>query len=101
MKLQVGQVLVSAVDTTAVIVTRAPAGEVSLTCGGVPMAAAGEVPSGAPADPAHTGQALIGKRYVDLAGTIEVLCTKPGTSALALDGQLLAIREAKPLPASD
>lgn len=100
-KLQVGQQLVSAIDATAVIVTRAPEGEVGLTCGGVAMAATGETASGAQPDPTHTGQTMIGKRYVDPAGTIEVLCTKPGTGALALDGQMLAIREAKPLPASD
>jgi hypothetical protein len=43
----------------------------------------------------------LGKRYVDEAGTIEVLCTKPGDGALALDGQPLEVKSAKPLPSSD
>ena len=37
-----GQQLVSAVDSTAVIIIRAPAAECTLTCGGVLMATAGE-----------------------------------------------------------
>jgi hypothetical protein len=90
MKLKVGKILVSAVDTTAVIVIRAPERDVLLTCGGVEMVAAGETAPSAAIDPAHGGETLIGKRYVDPTGTIEVLCTKPGRAALALDGQLLA-----------
>ncbi len=100
-KLQVGQAFISAVDATAVIVMRAPEAEVELTCGGVAMVAKGETAPEAQADPAHAGPTLLGKRYVDPADTIEVLCTKPGASALAIDGQLLAVRDAKPLPASD
>jgi len=45
-KFRAGQQLVSAVDSTAVIVIRAPAGECTLTCGGVAMAAPGEVAHG-------------------------------------------------------
>ncbi len=37
-KFRAGQQLVSAVDSTAVIVIRAPAAECTLTCGGVAMA---------------------------------------------------------------
>ncbi len=43
----------------------------------------------------------MGKRYVDEAGTIELLCVKPGKGTLALDGAALVLKEAKPLPASD
>jgi hypothetical protein len=96
-----GQQLVSAVDSTTVIVIKAPAQEVTLTCGGVAMApAGGSVPAGA-LDPALMGGTQIGKRYVDDAGTIQVLCTKAGAGSLALDGQPLVIQSAKPLPASD
>src|SRR5215471_15289045 len=99
-KFRAGQQLVSAVDNTAVIVIRAPA-EGTLTCGGVVMAAPGEsAPAGEP-DPSLMGGTQIGKRYVDEADTIQVLCTKAGTGTLALDGKPLQIQAAKPLPASD
>lgn len=100
-KFRAGQQLVSAVDTTAVIVIRAPEREGTLTCGGVVMAAAGETISGAEPDPSLMGGSQIGKRYVDEADTIQVLCTKAGEGTLALDGKPLAIQAAKPLPASD
>jgi hypothetical protein len=96
-----GQQLVSAVDSTAVIIIRAPAGECVLTCGGVEMVAPGESAGGARPDPAQLGGTQIGKRYTDEADTIQVLCTKAGTGTLALDGQPLRIQAAKPLPASD
>jgi hypothetical protein len=44
---------------------------------------------------------LIGKRYVNAAGDLELLCTKPGAGALAADGAPLAMKGAKPLPSSD
>ena len=43
----------------------------------------------------------MGKRYVDDAETLELLCTKPGECVLALGGEVLRLKEAKPLPASD
>jgi hypothetical protein len=99
-----GQTLSSVADTTAVIVVRAPGEEVQITCGGQPMAegTAGP-PSGAgpvgPAGPAPAAQ--LGKRYENAAATIELLCIKAGTSSLAVDGEILTIKPAKPLPASD
>ena len=100
-KFRAGQQLVSAVDSTAVIVIRAPDGECTLTCGGVAMAAAGEAVAAAEPDQSLMGGTQIGKRYADDAGTIQVLCTKAGQGTLALDGEPLAIQAAKPLPASD
>jgi hypothetical protein len=100
-KFRAGQQLVSAVDSTAVIVIKAPAEECTLTCGGVAMAAPGEVATAAQADPSLMGGTQIGKRYVDEADTIQVLCTKAGSGTLALDGKPLVIQAAKPLPASD
>jgi hypothetical protein len=38
---------------------------------------------------------------VNAAGDLELLCTKPGKGSLADGGQPLALKEAKPLPASD
>jgi hypothetical protein len=103
MRAVVGQTLTSVTDTTTVIVVRAPGEDVDITCGGAPMADArtGTRPAQVPADPALTDGTMLGKRYEDAAGTIELLCTKAGTSSLALDGEPLAVKSAKPLPASD
>lgn len=100
-KFRAGQQLVSAVDTTAVIVIKASAEEYTLTCGGVTMAPAGEPVPAAEPDPSLMGGTQIGKRYVDEADTLQVLCTKAGSGTLALDGKPLMIQAAKPLPASD
>lgn len=100
-KFRAGQQLVSAVDSTTVIIIKAPAEECTLTCGGVEMADVGEPVTAAEADPSLMGGTQIGKRYVDEAETIQVLCTKPGQGTLALDGKPLVIQAAKPLPASD
>jgi hypothetical protein len=100
-KFRAGQQLVSAVDSTAVIIIRAPAAEGTLTCGGVVMTAPDAPgPAGEP-DPALMSGTQIGKRYVDEADTIQLLCTKAGSGTLALDGKPLVIQAAKPLPASD
>jgi len=91
--------LFSTIDAATVVVVRAPSGPLDLTCAGQPMttdaqsAAAGVAPAGDPI--------LLGKRYVDPDGTIEVLCVKAGVGPLALGGVDLGQAEAKPLPASD
>jgi hypothetical protein len=54
-------------------------------------------PPGAQADAAT----LIGKRYVDGTGTVELLCTSSGTGVLSCDGDPMTLKAAKPLPASD
>jgi hypothetical protein len=100
-KFRAGQQLVSAVDSTAVIVIKAPAAESTVTCGGVAMVTAGDPVTAAEADPALMGGTQIGKRYVDEADTIQLLCTKAGQGTLALDGSPLQLQAAKPLPASD
>jgi hypothetical protein len=43
---------------------------------------------------------LIGKRYVDAADTVELLCTSSGAGVLTCDGAPMSIKAAKPLPAS-
>lgn len=100
-KFRAGQQLVSAVDSTAVIVIRAPEAECTLTCGGVAMTAPDQPAQGAEAEPSMMSGTQIGKRYVDEADTIQVLCTKAGNGTLALDGKPLVLQAAKPLPASD
>ncbi|MFZ2173531.1 MAG: hypothetical protein WAW17_05735 [Rhodococcus sp. (in: high G+C Gram-positive bacteria)] len=102
MILKVGQSLASSVDTTTVIVVRAPKTDVSLTCGGVDMSVGkkGEG-DGSSIDPAYVGGAQLGKRYADDEAGVEILCTKPGTGRLELDGRELPLKAAKPLPSSD
>ena len=51
-------------------------------------------------DPALSDGNLMGKRYVDESGA-EILVTKAGAGTLSIGSTPLAIKEAKPLPASD
>jgi hypothetical protein len=98
-QLKVGQRWRSTISPAEVIVIRAGGGEVSLTCGGEPMAPA----DGQAADGAGSGgpQVQIGKRYTTPAGDLELLCVKGGAGELAADGAPLVLKESKPLPASD
>jgi hypothetical protein len=61
-------------------------------------------PAGSPPPPAPgaagTGP-LLGKRYVDGDGTVELLCTSPGTGELSCDGVPMTVKAATALPASD
>jgi hypothetical protein len=83
---------------TEVMVVRCGAG--SIDCGGVAMAnVRPETPGTLAAD--HAKGTLIGKRYVDDGGSVELLCIKAGKGSLSVDGKPLAIKDAKPLPASD
>lgn len=75
--------------------------DVTLTCGGVPMLAADEAGNGAEPDPEHMYKCLIGKRYVDEKGTLEVLCVKSGEGSFGYDGKMLMGKETKRLPSSD
>lgn len=90
----------SAVCATETMVIAA-SGDLNLTCGGVAMIGAAEQPAGGAIAAGHDGGTLLGKRYVNQAGTIELLCTKPGKGALAVNGELLILKEAKALPSSD
>ena len=96
--MKAGTRLKSSVCDTEVVVIRAGEGEVS--CGGAVMSEEGSVDKGEIAAD-FAGGSIMGKRYVDAAGTIELLCVKPGKGALAFNGALLQLKEAKPLPASD
>lgn len=90
----------STVCTTQVIVVKGD-GEAELACGGAAMVAAGasEI-TGEPAPNAAEGT-LLGKRYRNPEGTVELLATKGGAGSMAIDGAALSVAEAKTLPASD
>jgi len=102
MELKAGGRIRSAVCSTEVMVILAPQGDIALTCGGAPMLALGTDPTdGAVIAEDAKGGTQIGKRYVNEAGDLELLCTKPGDGTLQLDGAELTIKGAKPLPSSD
>ena len=103
MKPRPGQALASTVDSTTVIVVRAPGSEIHLTCAGVEMwdpKSGGACPAGE-ADPAQLTGTQMGKRYADERLGLELLCTKGGSSSLSIGDAPLQLKEAKPLPSSD
>ena len=95
-----GTRLQSQVCDTQVIVVRAADSLDDLRCGGQPMVAMDAHKAGGAPDPAFSEGNAMGKRYVDEAGA-EVLVTKAGGGTLSVGTTALALKEAKPLPASD
>ncbi|WP_432841593.1 hypothetical protein [Dactylosporangium sp. CA-092794] len=104
MEYTVGTRLRSQVCTTEVIVVRRPGRPLRLTCGGSDLVAMDAQPPGGTGTPApglDTGT-LLGKRYTAAADEgLELLVTKAGQGTLAADGEVLVVKTAKPLPASD
>lgn len=99
MSTKIGTRLYSTTCAAELIVVRAPTGEVTLTCGGAPVVSD---PATRPAVEADAGSgALLGKRYEDPDSGLEVLVTKGGSGALAVNGRGLVETAAKRLPASD
>lgn len=95
-----GTRLQSQVDDTQVIVVKSADSLGDLRCGGAPMVTLDADKSGAAIDPSFAEGTVMGKRYVDDAGA-EVLVTKAGQGSLSVGDTPLALKEAKPLPASD
>jgi hypothetical protein len=95
-----GDQLASGVCTTRVVIIRVPADRhPAIECGGAPMIAG--APGTKPSPAAPDAVTLIGKRYVDATGSVELLCTSSGSGTLTCDGDPMQIKAAKPLPASD
>ena len=102
MQLKTGARYRSQVCDTQFIVVRPLPGEIDLTCGGHPVIDIKAEPDpGAALQAGADGGSELGKRYTDASGKLEVLVTKAGKGSLALEGEPLALKEAKPLPASD
>ncbi len=100
--LKAGIRLKSAACDTEVMVTRAAADEILLTCGGAEMTdMATPRAAGVQPDAAQAAGSLVGKRYVDEQDRFEFLCTKGGKGSLAINGTALTIKQAKALPSSD
>jgi hypothetical protein len=93
-----GTKLKSTVCDTEVMVIRGSG--MVVECGGAPMAQESPAQKGSPQAGWDKGT-QIGKRYVDVAGSIELLCVKPGKGSLSIAGVALLLKDAKPLPASD
>jgi hypothetical protein len=106
-----GARLASAVDATEVVVVRSPGQPLDVRCGGhamVPLDGDRDHAGGTDraedpgtVSPDHAAGTLLGKRYVDDAQTVEVLCTRPGEGSLSVGDEPMRLKEAKPLPASD
>ncbi|HKI74813.1 MAG TPA: hypothetical protein VJ998_09220 [Pseudomonadales bacterium] len=99
-QLRPGLKLTSAACSAEVMVIKAP-GEVDLTCGGLPMTAPDGTPATGEANSELMAGCQIGKRYVNEDQSLELLCVKAGEGTLAIDGEPLAIKDAKKLPSSD
>ena len=100
--LKAGTRLKSAVCNTEVMVVMAPKEAVEVTCGGAALIEMGaDKPEGGSIAEGADGGTQMGKRYVNEAGDLELLCAIPGKGSLACDGTAMVIKGAKPLPASD
>ncbi len=93
-----GTKLKSTVCDTEVMVIRGSG--VVVDCGGAPMEQERPAERGT-LNPGFAQGTLIGKRYVDAAGGLELLCVKAGKGSLSVNGVALQLKDAKPLPASD
>ncbi len=92
MKLRPGQKLHSAVCDAQVVVVRAPSDAVEVGCGGAPLLDDGlEADSASTLDPSLGDGPQLGKRYADDDLGLELLCTRPGTGALTVDGRPLLL----------
>ena len=69
-----------------------------LSCGGLAMA---EAPDKGEADPEKMHGCVIGKRYVNEAESVEVLCVKSGDGSIYYSGVELMTKDTKKLPSSD
>jgi len=99
--IKVGARLKSNVCDTEVMVIACADTSVNISCGGSPVLDATATKTGGAPDPAHAAGTLLGKRYVNAAGKIELLCVKAGKGSLAINGEALVLKDAKPLPSSD
>lgn len=101
MELKPGTRLASVVCATEAIVVKTPGGDLDVTCGGVAMGAPGAEKTGESAAGGLAEGTMMGKRYVNEDESLELLCTKPGDGSLGVGDTALALKDAKPLPASD
>jgi hypothetical protein len=99
MGLSTGTRLFAQNSSCEVIVVKGTEAAGAVSCAGLEMLP--DAPGEAAEKAADGPLVQLGKRYVDDDESLEVLCTKPGTGPLAVDGRILTMKTAKPLPASD
>lgn len=99
--LKTGARLKSTVCDGEVMVVSAPDDDIEITCGGAAMADPASATKSGDVHADHAVGIAIGKRYVDEAGTLELLCVKAGEGGLALGGDLLLQKDTKKLPKTD
>ncbi len=100
-QLKAGARLRSATDACEVVVVRAPAEPVDLRCGGHPFVPIDAEPVHLSVEAGFDGGTQLGKRYSDDELGLELLCTKAGEGSISVGETILAVKGAKPLPASD
>lgn len=93
-----GSKLKSAVCDTEVMVIKGK--DLVVECGGQAMVDEAPADKGS-VNPDFADGTLVGKRYVDADGTVELLCVKAGAGSLSIGGTPLTTKDAKPLPSSD
>jgi ABC-type thiamine transport system substrate-binding protein len=97
-----GMRLKSAICATEVMLVKATIADVELCCGGQALVEiTTEGNSGGAIAAEFTGGTQVGKRYVNQAETVELLCTKAGEGALSAGDEVLGLKESKALPSSD
>lgn len=99
--IKTGARLKSNVCDTEVMIIACADTSVTISCGGESMIDASANKTGTSLDPAYAAGTLLGKRYVNAAGKIELLCVKAGKGSLAVNNEALVLKDAKPLPSSD
>lgn len=100
-QLKAGMRLRSATDACEVVVVKAPGDPVDLRGGGHPLLAIDAEVTPESVEAGFDGGTQLGKRYADDELGLELLCTKAGEGSLSVGETVLAIKGAKPLPASD
>ena len=101
MKLQVGQMLKSVVDSTTLVVVRCGAEELTVVCGGHEMTAEPPGMRLAVVGGSNGEGVLAGKRYTVEGLEVELLCAHAGDHPVTVNGMATVQKSAKPLPASD
>jgi hypothetical protein len=102
MELKLGSRWRSAVCDTEIAIVRPPKLSVTLECGGRAVIAIDAArPAGVAVATEYASGTLLGKRYMDAACGLELLCTKGGVGSLLVDGRAMTVKEAKRLPSSD
>ena len=100
-QLKAGMRLRGTIDTCEVVVVRAPAEPTDLRYGGHPLVSMEAEVTVRNPEPGFDQGTQLGKRYSDDEMGIELLCTKAGEGSLSVGARVLAVKGAKPLPASD